>query len=383
MAISAVPSEPNLITREELARDARIVLSLDAGGTGLKFSAIQGKRLLAGPRTRPTEAQDLERCLAAIIAGFEEISRELPQPAAAISFGFPAPADYPAGVIGDLDNLPAFRGGVPLGPLLEERFGIPVYINNDGDLFTYGEALDGFLPQVNQMLAAAGSPKRYRNLLGLTIGTGFGGGLARDGELWTGDNSNAGEVWLLRNAIDAGLNAEEGASIRGVRRYYARAAGMDFALAPDPLRIYEIGMGCAEGYRAAALAAYRLLGEVVGDAMAQALTLLDGLVVIGGGISGAHELFLPAAVAMMNSDFPGCPGRRRIAPHGFNFENAGEREIFLRGERRELAVAGSHRRVSYDPLQRTAVGITRLGTSEAVAIGAYAFALRQLKLATG
>jgi glucokinase len=32
----------------------------------------------------------------------------------------------------------------------------------------------------------------------------------------------------------------------------------------------------------------------------------------------------------------------------------------------------------YDPLPRTAIGITRLGTSEAVAIGAYAFALRQL-----
>ena len=39
---------------------------------------------------------------------------------------------------------------------------------------------------------------------------------------------------------------------------------------------------------------------------------------------------------------------------------------------------GSGTQVSYDPLQRTAVGLSRLGTSEAVAIGAYAYALNQL-----
>jgi glucokinase len=50
----------------------------------------------------------------------------------------------------------------------------------------------------------------------------------------------------------------------------------------------------------------------------------------------------------------------------------------LDADRREIRVPGSSRRMVYDPLPRTAIGITRLGTSEAVAIGAYAFALRQL-----
>ena len=85
--------------------------------------------------------------------------------------------------------------------MLEEKFGIPVFINNDGDLFVYGEAIAGFLPYVNGLLEKAGSPKRYKNLFGVTLGTGFGGGIVRDGELFIGDNSMAGEVWLLRNKL--------------------------------------------------------------------------------------------------------------------------------------------------------------------------------------
>jgi glucokinase len=43
-----------------------------------------------------------------------------------------------------------------------------------------------------------------------------------------------------------------------------------------------------------------------------------------------------------------------------------------------VTVPGSSKKIHYDPLQRTAIGLSRLGTSEAVAIGAYAFALRRL-----
>src|SRR5690606_19349849 len=179
-------------------------------------------------------------------------------------------------------------------------FGIPVFINNDGDLFTYGEAMAGFLPYVNGLLAAAGNPKRYHNLLGVTLGTGLGGGIVRNGELFRGDNSAAGELWLLRNKLDPLRNAEEGASIRAVRRVYGERAGMALDDAPEPKEISAIGMGKLRGHRAAAREAFRRLGEVAGDAMANALTLVDGLAVIGGGISGAAPLFLPALVDELN-----------------------------------------------------------------------------------
>ena len=359
--------------------DARIVMTLDAGGTNLKFSAIRGNQLLAGPISRPTEAHHLERCLANIVGGFEDIRAALPAAPVAISFAFPGPADYPHGIVTNENNLPAFRQGVALGPMLAEHFGIPAFLNNDGDLFVYGEAIAGFLPYVNQLLENALSPKRYRNLFGITLGTGFGGGIVIRGELLIGDNSAAGEVWLLRNKLDPRMNAEEGASIRAVRRAYAGKAGIKFEDAPEPKEICEIGMGHAPGNAAAAREAFRQMGEVAGDAVAQALTLADGLVVVGGGISAAHPLFLPALVDAMNAVFErdGQP-LRRLIPRAFNIEDPEQRDTFLRGQAREIGVPGSARRIAYDPLQRTAVGISRLGTSEAVSIGAYAYALHRL-----
>ena len=363
----------------ETINDPRIVLTLDAGGTSLKFSAIRGHQLLAGPSSLPSEANHLDRCLRNIVAGFESIQAQLPERAAAISFAFPGPADYPAGIISNVGNLPAFRGGVTLGPFLEAKFGIPVFINNDGDLFAYGEAMAGFLPYVNQLLATAGSPKRYHNLFGLTLGTGLGGGIVRNGELFIGDNSAAGEVWVLRNKLEPEVTAEEGASIRAVRRVYAALCGIPVEQAPEPKVIFEIGVGSAEGTRSAAIEAFRRLGEVAGDVLAQALTLVDGVAVIGGGIAGAHPLFLPPLTAAMNSTFGGySEGMPRLIPRAFNLEDASERETFLRGEVREVNVPGSKRTVRYDPMQRTPVGISRLGTTEAVAIGAYAFALSRL-----
>ena len=363
----------------KITDDARVVMTLDAGRTGLKFSAIRGAELLVGPVARPTEAEDRARCLANIVAGFEQVRKLLPEPPVALSFAFPGPADYPAGIIAGLKNFPAFREAVPLGPMLEGHFGVPVFINNDGDLFVYGEAIGGFLPYVNGLLEAAGNPKRYRNLFGLTLGTGLGGGFVRDGELFIGDNSAGGEAWLLRNKLEPAVNAEEGASIRAIRRWYAASCGMAMEDAPEPKTIGEIAMGTAAGNREAARLAFERLGEVTGDVLAQALTLVDGLAVIGGGIAGAHALFLPQVVRSMNAEYEGAAlPLRRLAPLAFNIEDPRERESFLKGEVRSVEVLGSGRRIDYDPLRRTAVGITRLGTSEAVAVGAYAFALRQL-----
>jgi glucokinase len=360
--------------------DPRVVMTLDAGGTSFRFSAMRGNKPVTPTTVLPSNAADLERCLGNIIQGFATTVQKCPERPVAISFAFPGPADYPNGIIGDLPNLTAFRGGIALGPMLQEKFKIPAFINNDGDLFTYGEAIAGFLPYVNGLLEKAGSPKRFKNLFGVTLGTGFGGGIARDGELFLGDNSIAGEVWLLRHKLAPSMNAEEGASIRAVRRVYAQQAGMPFAEAPEPKAIAEIGLGTEPGNRAAAIEAFRQLGEVVGDAMANALTLVDGLAVIGGGLSGASPLFLPALVDELNSNYTGPNGKpfRRLASKAFNLQDQEQLEQFLNGETREIKVPQSSRTLKYDPAQRIGVGISRLGTSEAIAIGAYAFALRKL-----
>lgn len=360
--------------------DPRIVLTLDAGGTSFRFSAHRGHKSVADTVVLPSQADNLERCLGTVREGFTTVKARCPEPPVAVSFAFPGPADYPNGIIGDLPNLPAFRGGIALGPMLEDHLGLPTFINNDGDLFAYGEAIAGFLPRVNRLLEQGGSPKRYRNLLGVTLGTGFGGGIAHDGELFLGDNSIAGEVWCLRNKLRPQWNAEEGACVRAVRRIYAERAGIPFAAAPEPKDIAEIATSGRSGNQAAAIEAFRQLGEVAGDAIAQALTLIDGLVVIGGGISGAWPLFLPTLVAELNGTCltPDGAPIRRLASVAFNLEDVADRERFIRGEIRQIPVPGGSRTVTYDPLQRVGVGVSALGTSHAIAIGACAFALRKL-----
>ncbi len=355
-------------------------MTLDGGGTSFRFSAMLGGRTLTETFVTPSHANDLEQCLANMIQGFARIRDQCAEPPAAISLAFPGPADYPNGVIGDLPNLPAFRGGVALGPMLEERFGVPVYINNDGNLFVYGEAIAGLLPYANEILQNAGSSKRFRHLFGVTLGTGFGGGIAWDGQLHVGDNSMAGEVWLLRNKLYPHMAAEEGACARGVRRAYAENARIAMDRSPEPKVIFDIGIGKREGNKAAAVEAFRQLGEVAGDALAHGSTLVDGLVVIGGGISGAWPLFLPTLVAEMNGAYTGPAGNRlrRLGPVAFNLEDAAQRERFAKGEMREIRVPGGDRRLVYDSLQRIGVGLSRLGTSEAVAVGAYVFALKTL-----
>ncbi len=144
--------------------DKRIVMTLDAGGTNLVFTAIQGNEQIIDEIRFPSAPNNLEKMLSTLVEGFNEVKSKLSEEPVAISFAFPGPADYPNGIIGDLPNLPAFRGGVALGPFLETKFNLPVFINNDGDLYAYGEAISGFLPEINQKLKEAGSPKQYKNL---------------------------------------------------------------------------------------------------------------------------------------------------------------------------------------------------------------------------
>ncbi|MGA0846691.1 MAG: ROK family protein [Luteolibacter sp.] len=364
----------------QIESDSRTVLTLDAGGTNFRFGAMRGGKPIGDGVHLPSNADNLDLCLKNLLNGFESVRARCSDPPVAISFAFPGPCDYPAGIIGDLGNLPAFRGGVPLGPMLERKFGIPVFINNDGDLFVYGEAIGGLLPHVNSLLENAGSPKRYKNLFGITLGTGLGGGLVRDGQLFIGDNSAATEVWTLRNKLDPEMNAEEGACIRAVRRVYAERSSTNISDTPEPKVIFDIAQGNAPGDQAAAKEAFRRLGEVAGDVMATSITLLDAIGVIGGGVSGAWPAFLPALVEEMNSNFTAPDGRafRRMPCKTFNLEDPQQLGLFLKGETREVAIPGSAETVLYDPMQRTGVGMSRLGTSEAVALGAYAFALDQL-----
>ncbi len=360
--------------------DKRVVMTLDAGGTNFVFSAIQGGEEIVERVSLPSNAHDLTLSLKGIVDGFSEIKRKLSEDPVAISFAFPGVADYPNGIIGDLQNLKAFRGGVALGPMLEDTFNLPVYINNDGDLYAYGEAISGYLPHVNGLLEKAGSKSKYKNLIGVTLGTGFGGGIVIDGKLLVGDNSGSAEVGVMSHKFHSDMNVEEGVSIRGIKRVYAQEAHISFEDAPSPRKIFEIGIGKRDGDQNAAIQAYHQMAVALGDALANIMTLIDGIAVIGGGIAGAHALFLSKTIEEINSKYRNHAGEtyRRLSPVVFNLEDEEERKIFIAGEQKMITVPGSTRQVPYDPLRRLCIGVSKIGTSKAIALGAYNIALRKM-----
>jgi len=359
--------------------DNRVVITLDAGGTNLVFGAMQANKFIVEPITMPSNADDLDKCLATMVEGFQAVIDKLEAKPVAISFAFPGPADYPNGIIGGyLPNFPSFREGVALGPFLEYKFGIPVFINNDGDLFAYGEALGGALPEVNARLEALGSPKRYKNLVGYTFGTGLGIGIVVNNELNRGDNSCI-ETFCLKHKKMPDIIVEDGVAVRAIKRVYGEVSG-DVKHAFEPKDICEIADGKRPGDVEAAKQAFAELGEIAGDAMATAVTLVDGLIVIGGGITAARKYIMPSLLKELRGKMHTITGEElnRVQMKVYDLDNEEEFKEFAKGDQRALKVYGTDRYVAYDPQKRIGVMISKLGASNAISVGAYAFALSQL-----
>ena len=355
-----------------------IVITLDAGGTNFVFGAMRDGKSVVNSITMPSSAHDLDLCLGTLVKGFNQIIESLDEQPAAISFAFPGPADYRNGIIGGyLPNFPSFRDGVALGPMLEERFGIPVFINNDADLFAYGEAMGGALPRINKMLEEAGSSKRYRNLLGYTFGTGFGFGFVMDGKLNLGDNSCV-ETFCLKHRDYPQYIVEDGVSIRAIKRVYRELSHDEREL--EPRDIFDIAEGNAEGNREAAQEAFATLGRVAGDAMATAATLMDGVIVIGGGVAAASKYIMPALIEEMRTSISTMSGDtlNRVQMKVYDLDNKTEFEAFAKGESRTIKVYGSDKEVVYDPVKRIGVTISDIGVSNAVSLGAYLYAINNI-----
>lgn len=360
-------------------KDNRIVATLDAGGTNFVFGAMQAGEFIIDPVSVPAQAHDLDLCLQNMVNGFTQVFDKLDEKPVAISFAFPGPADYPNGIIGGyLPNFPSFRDGVALGAFLESKFGVPVFINNDGDLFAYGEALCGMLPDINRRLKEAGSTKQYKNLIGYTLGTGFGIGVVIDNNLNRGDNSCV-ETFCLRHRDMPDVIVEDGVAIRAVCRVYGEQSGNpDHGLTPKD--ICEIADGTRQGNQAAAKEAFASLGRVAGAAISTAVTIIDGLVVIGGGVSAASHWIMPSLLEEMRSKLRTLGGDEvnLVQMKVYDLENPDEFEPFAKGETKKVKVYGEERYVDYDCQKRIGIAISKLGASKAVSVGAYAFALSEL-----
>ena len=361
-------------------KDKRIVVTLDAGGTNFVFGAIQANKFIVNPVSKPSNAAILERCLETLVNGFSEVIKQLPESPVAISFAFPGPADYPNGIIGgQLLNFPAFRNGVALADFLQEKLQLPVFINNDADLFTYGEAIAGVLPEINHKLEQLGSAKRYRNLIGFTFGTGFGFGLSVNGNMYMGDNSCT-EVCCLPHKYLQNIIVEDGVSVRAVKRVYGELSGN-----PEhnlqPFDIYQIAEGIKDGNLKAAQQTFAVLGEVAGNVIAICASLLDGIIVIGGGLTKAEKYFMPALLREIRSNYFTVSGEKvkRVHSYVYNLQDEEEFRQFAKGKQQPLQVFGSEKVITYDPQKRLGITISKLGAEAATSLGAYAYAITKVE----
>ena len=119
---------------------------------------------------------------------------------------------------------------------------------------------------------------------------------------------------------------------------------------------------------------------MAGDAIATAVTLIDGLVVIGGGIMNNYEFLMPGILRSMRGKMRQLTGEvlNRVQMKVYNLDDPSEFIDFARGEARRLKVYGSDQEVVYDPQKRIGVMRSKIGASKAISLGAYAFALSEL-----
>ena len=148
----------------------------------------------------------------------------------------------------------------------------------------------------------------------------------------------------------------------------------------DSYDIYRIADGTLDGDKEAALKAFDRFGEAAGYAIAQAACILDGIIVLGGGVSKAAKFYMPALLREVRADMHTLDGRTmpRVPSYVYNLEDPQEFEQFVHGQTKEIEVHGTGRRIRIDTQRRLGITLSQLGTSRATAIGAYCFALHAL-----
>ena len=114
--------------------------------------------------------------------------------------------------------------------------------------------------------------------------------------------------------------------------------------------------------------------------MAVAVQLVDGLIVIGGGITAARRWIMPSLLSELRSKYATLGGNavRRVQMEVFDLDDPAEFEKFAAGNTKSIRVRGCDECVAYDDMKRIGVTISRLGASKAISAGAYAFALSEI-----
>lgn len=267
-------------------------IGIDLGGTKIAGAVYDAaSQQLLARATIPTQAHEgPDAVLARIAAHAKSLVASSGVDMSAIKgmgVGLPATFDWDTGVIDFIPNLPGDWLNKPAGAILNQTMGVPVNLINDARAFTLAEA-------------TLGAGKGYPSVVGITLGTGIGGGIVINGQLYRGVMGAAGEFGhhtIDMHGLPDGSDNPGGweglgsgpaiASLairfvaQGATTRIGEMAGFDFnRITP------ELIMQAAEAGDAVAQDVLRRGGVYIGVGLSNILTILAPYcVVIGGGLA--------------------------------------------------------------------------------------------------
>ncbi len=273
----------------------KAAIGVDLGGTNLRFGLVrEDEKIISRRRTGTMATEGVEIVLERLTSGIQTLAmraESMGLEIAGIGIGVPGIISARDGMVRLSPNLPGWKD-IPLRARLEESFPYPVYVENDANAYALGEYWFG-------------AGKGAKSMVCITLGTGVGGGIILDGDIWRGADGMAGEVGHITVNPDGPLCP---CGNRGcLERYSSATAVMEMAVSAASgsgktaiksllrngmLTPEAIANAAKKGDRAAARI-YSEAGKYLGIAIAGLIDLLNmECVVIGGGMSGAWELFI-------------------------------------------------------------------------------------------
>jgi glucokinase len=251
-------------------------LGLDLGGTNLKWAVVEGGadlRLIRTDRV-PTDTSRGERSVVGQLIEVARAEVNGSERIDSIGLGMPGFIDPEAGITRLIPNIPGNWDHVPVIAQMTEALGMPVGLVNDARAFTLAEH-------------RLGAGRGATSMLGITLGTGVGGGLILGGRLYLGYSGTAGEFGHQTILPDGPrCNCGNYGCLEAVARADAIAAACGQPTAEEAVAAARAGDRRA---REGLIAAGRYLG--IGAANAVVLLSVDR-VVVGGGVAAAGDLLL-------------------------------------------------------------------------------------------
>lgn len=257
------------------------IIGLDVGGTKIAAGAVDGRGKVIKKITLPTQANRGKKIILKNI--LTAASKVWLPGVKAIGVAMAGQCDFKNGVFVSGPNFPKNFKNVKLGKFLKENFRVPVYLDNDARAFTLAESVSG-------------AGRGFKNVIGLTLGTGIGGGIVIDGKILRGKNNTAGELGhmtleassLFRCSCGRFGHFEALASGTALENFYKKLSGKFLPGREIAKKILAKDKNAKQ--------AVAQLGKFLGLGLASLTQLLNpDIIVVGGGAIITPTLW-PAAL---------------------------------------------------------------------------------------